>query len=448
MAKKSWGKILVGTRLEKMVTDDFFVTWTSLITGGLRPGDQYAIARGQVAHRAANQLARELLKTDCDALFFVDSDADFNPEFLSQFRDFEPGWEYDVLQAFYVRRGWPPEAVWLKKDSEGVLKKCVILGDETEETAIAGLHATLIRREVFEALHDANNKHHDWFYYPKHTLSTEDAAFSEDAIKAGFKVGATSHVKANHITSLILGWDAYQEYLYTSGFTKRIDRYNELMQFMTQFTDLSDDAIANKSAKGCNNVNIAWAGAAPENAVQVRQFYGAEDNGYIYDLFSWNTSLAYIRLTEPLREFTGENVLIIGSGLGSEAALLASKNTVDAFELPGILKKFSIFRLGDKVRFLNGDRFEQAGGFRFDQYSLIVAIDTIEHIHPDEIETFLETIASKLQPGGAFYCHANFGEQDKYPMHYNHQAAFEAWIERHGLVQETQLIWRKPRSGE
>lgn len=443
---KPWGKILVGTRLEKVVLDEFFSVWTSLLMGGLRKGDKYAIAKGMTAHKAANSLAASLLKSDCDSLFFLDSDADIDRDFLSRFRDYEPGWKYDIFQAFYLRRQWPPDAVWLTRDSEGILRRVLVLDEATEDISLAGLHATLIRREVFEKLlpKGVDPEKHDWFYYPRHTRETEDAPFSADALKAGFRIGATSVEKAGHITQLTIGWETYQEYLLTSGTWTRISRYNDLMQHMIDFTGLSEDKIANLAAAGSKNVREAWEDYKPKGSQATRDFYGVSHNGYLFDLFNWNTSMDYIKMTEPLAQMKGETVLVVGAGLGGEAALLMDANEVEIYELPGVLKEFSQKRLGDKVKFLDGESITSAFADTKRSYSLIVAIDVIEHVHPDEIQEFLETIDSILQPGGALYCHCDFGRQDIYPMHFDHSEVFSAWAAKAGLVKENNLVWRKP----
>lgn len=441
-----WGKMLVGVRLEKTISDEFFDVWTRLLSGGLRDGDRWFISRGKTAHRAANAAARELLKSDCDTLFFLDSDADIDPDFLHRFRDFEPGWEYDALQAFYTRRGWPPEAIWFQRDSQGVLKKCYVLDEVTEPVALVGLHACLIRRSVFEKLLGDNQpQEHDWFFYPRHTQITEDAAFSDEAIHAGFKIGATTAVKAGHISQVTVGWETYQDYLHASGQIERIERYGELMPLLMQFTGCAEDEIANRAAAGAANVTQAW-GQAEKTADEARAFYGLDDNGYLYDLFHWNSSLFFIQLTRPLKTYMAENALVIGGGLGTEAALLSEHNIVTVFELPGVLRRFLQLRFNgnNKVRVLGADRLENLSEAHTGAYSLVTAIDVIEHVHPDELDGFLKTIDRLLAPGGVLYAHVNFGQQDIYPMHYNHAQAYSAFLDRRGFIRETAMTWRKP----
>ena len=80
--KRDWGRVVVGTRLEKMVENQFVFAWSHLITKGLRAGDAFLMAKDRPAHQAANELVRSLLKSDYDSICFIDSDWDGGPGFL------------------------------------------------------------------------------------------------------------------------------------------------------------------------------------------------------------------------------------------------------------------------------------------------------------------------------------------------------------------------------
>lgn len=210
-----WGSIALGTRLEKMVDNRFFVVWSELIAKGLRPGDGFLIAADLPAHKASNELVRRFLKTHCDTLCMIDSDADVGASFLHEFRDFEAGWQFDVLQAFYTRRGWPPKPIWMRNaDEAGAMVVPVVTDECTEEVAAIGTHAALIRRRVLEGMAAGKDPAaFEWFFYPPHTKTSEDIAFSVAARKAGYMLGATTAVKAGHISRVTTGWQTYQDYV-------------------------------------------------------------------------------------------------------------------------------------------------------------------------------------------------------------------------------------------
>lgn len=454
---KDWGRILVSTRLEKQISPRFFQAWSLLIRNGLRPGDGFYSVGGMVAHKAQNDVVRHFLQTECDTLLTLDSDADVAQEFVEQFRSYEPGFAYDILQAFYPRRGWPPRAIWMKRNAVGEMTEHIVIDpDLIEDVDVCGTHACLFRREVFERLlGDADPATYEWFYYPRHKPDSEDAAFSHDAKAAGFRLGATSAIRAGHITEVVTTWDTYQDYLHVTGSMAGAQRFDELSRMVADFTGEPVETVVAKAAMGGENVKRAWQEAielAPDGAgIEViptaeaeRAFYGSANNGYLYDLIGWNSTPLYERILAPLRGVSGQKVLVIGTGLGTEADVMADANPVTCFELPGVLRDFAMERLGNRVAWMNGDTLRGAiEHCRHNYYDLIVAIDTLEHVHPYEISDVLGAISWALAPNGHLYAHNNWGDQELYPMHRDYGDAFDAWCERVGLVQEGEFLWRR-----
>jgi hypothetical protein len=216
---KDWGRIVVGTRLEKTVPDDFMLVWSELISFALRPGDGWMIATKKTAHQAANTLVRRFLKeTESETLMLIDSDCEIGKDFIESFRSYEPGWEFDVLQAFYVTRGWPPLPVWFDQAPDGRTRRIFVTElDHTAEVILCGNHCTLFRREIFikqmEAQPEIPLEKFDFFWYPRHNPNGEDTAFSVEARKLGFRLGATTHVTAGHISQINTGWKTHLEWL-------------------------------------------------------------------------------------------------------------------------------------------------------------------------------------------------------------------------------------------
>lgn len=435
-----WGRICVGTRLEKQVDADFVTVWSYLISKGLRRGDSFLIAKKYVAHVAANVLVRNFLRTEADTLLMLDSDADIGPNFLSEFRDYEPGWEYDILQAWYPRRGWPPEAIWFKQTSYGDFFQRAIFGEDlTEAVPVIGTHAVLIRRSVFEGLLGKDDPaSHDWFFYPRGQKSSEDGAFSREAVAAGFRLGATTHVKAGHIQTLTVDWSTYQEYMQLSGSANLNRQYNELLALVANFTGEKVDTVQAKVLRGRQNVNENWKHCV--SGAEARAQYGAGDNGYLYDLIRWNFAPLYKSIVDPLKGIDGKRVLVVGPGIGGEIERLVGRsNQVDVYELPGTLRRFCQGRFDSTVNWLPGNSLLESN---LNEYDLVVMVDVVEHIHPDEFNQTMDCLADTIGPGGAFYIHAPFW-QDKYPNEYDHSLAFRAWTERWGLKPEGDYLWRK-----
>jgi hypothetical protein len=440
--EKSWGKIMVGVRLEKEVEAEFFRTWSLLLTYGLRDGDNWECTEGMPAHIAANTLIRRLLKSDCQSIFLIDSDCQIEKDTLHKLRDYELTREYDGIQVFYTRRGWPPEAIWFQRDGEGKLHRCEVLGETTEEVALIGTHCCLLRREIFEKmLGDEDPEKFDWFYYPRGHQMTEDAAFSFEAIDLGFKLGATTYVKAHHIGHVAIGWEAYQDYLRTSGQLQALQQYQSTIEQIGAFLGLTLDEAATRAANS-KSVSAKWLESNPKTPEQIRKFYGSEDSGYFWDLARWNFTKDFAMILDDLTQFRDQDVLVIGPGLGTEAELLTKYNRVSVFEIPGALKSFCQYRLGKRVQFLSGYTLPEAVDLG-PKFSLVVAVDVIEHVPSEEISEFLESISKVLTPGGILFCHNNFGDQDTYPMHFDHSQVFSEWAQKEHLTQSSPFIWSK-----
>ena len=208
-----WGKVFIASRREKHTMSEFTEHFDLMLATGIRRGDSYSICSGRPAHWSANELVERFLQSACDSILFVDSDAQIDGSTLSQLRDLEEGWEYDILSAFYVRRGWPPEAIWMQRMPDGNYRNVAVLQEVTMPVDAVGLHFCLIRRKVFETLPGP-----DWFYYPRRTQAdehrkSEDVAFCEDAIAAGFKIGSTSVVKTGHYSTIPTGYESHHEWL-------------------------------------------------------------------------------------------------------------------------------------------------------------------------------------------------------------------------------------------
>jgi hypothetical protein len=363
---------------------------------------------------------------------------------LERFRTLKEGYEYDILQAFYNRRGWPPEAIWYKESAwSGMALQCIVPNEGTEEVGYVGLHATLARREVFEKLLGKNDPEtFAWFWYPREKVQGEDMAWSDEARKAGFRMGATTLTPIGHIGEIVTDRDTHLEWLRMSGITKRIERMNELVSLVSTFTGEPQTLVMTLALQGNEIVKTAWNQVKPKTAMETRKFYGHKKSGYLYDLVGWNSTPFYEEITKGLHDVHGQKALVVGGGIGGEAAILAKdSNQVDVFELEGVLKEFLQFRLGEQIHVLDGDRLSTA--IRGNpNYDLAVAVDVIEHIHPEEWEDAMGTLARAIRAGGILYAHNNF-EQEGFPQHYDHADRFEGWCERYGFKQESNYVWRK-----
>ena len=220
-----------------------------------------------------------------------------------------------------------------EKNVLGVMTDVWVYDDDgISDVDVVGTHACLFRRDMLlKMLGDNDPKEYEWFYYPRNREMSEDVAFSLDAKEMGFKLGATTHVKTGHLASLNVTWDSYHDYLHASGKATLIQRYQNLASEIAGFTGEDPDLVVAKSIEASRNVKEPWLEKMPKTADEVRAFYGASDNGYLYELLHWNCQPLYQRIIDPLAEHKKKKVLVIGSGLGVEAELLAQANGVCVF---------------------------------------------------------------------------------------------------------------------
>ena len=280
---------------------------------------------------------------------------------------------------------------------------------------------------------------------------SDEAQLAHEARELGFLLGGTTDIRIGHITRKSVGWDDYQQMLQETDAHARADYYLELSQMVADFTGEPVETVRAKALVGNENVKTAWERTNPQNAIETRAFYGNPDNGYLYDLLHWNWDAFYWRIIRPLKQYHDKRVLVIGAGLGTEAEFLKAGNTVHIFELPGILRNFCNWRFGkdEAVYIFDRPNLGSLWAWHYDaDYDLIVCIDTLEHIHPDEIQDALHTIDKLLAPGGIFYCHNNWKDRALYPMHFDHSAVFEQWLTDNGMERIGNYEYRKPEMSQ
>jgi hypothetical protein len=220
-ASNDWGTIAAATRLNH-VEPGFVVSWTMLVGGGLRQGDNVIKpAYGLPAHKAANQIARNFLQSDNDTLLMIDDDMVFEQDAVERLRSNEANWPYDIVMAFCTTRGIPPQPVilqdmatqpdWPKKLSGERFKRVYDFDDgEVIPVGTTGLAFTLIRRGVFEAMLDSEaGLEYNYFFKYGQGVETEDIPFCREARRLGFGLAIDTSVKIGHIGRMVLGYEQF-----------------------------------------------------------------------------------------------------------------------------------------------------------------------------------------------------------------------------------------------
>lgn len=219
-----WGRVAAGVRIAKHPEYNFFVSWTELLTGGMRSGDKILMPVGWMpAHWASNAIVRDFMRTDHDSLLLVDDDMVFGQNTLSIMRDNKDNWDYDIVFGFCTHRQWPPKPVVMveREEQPGLPMSLygrsydiihgVSSGDIVEVDAV-GLAFTLIKRHVLEQMTgEYGPMYTDYFSYGG-GFESDDIPFCMRAREMGFRMAVDTNVKIGHIGQSIFGWDDYQKW--------------------------------------------------------------------------------------------------------------------------------------------------------------------------------------------------------------------------------------------
>jgi len=461
---QGWGRVFVARRYEPMCSSRSAESFVGLCEFGLRTGDRRDYEYGKAMHKSANALTRKFLESNCDSICFVDSDALFGTDALEELRTDPEGWDFDVLQAFTVKRGWPPEPMFLtlqpdQPQSDERLRGLHLVtnlpldSDHIYPVDAVSLHFTLVRRAVFEKLLKPEGARYTyWFEYKED--NGEDITFSANARSVGAHLGMTTRLKIGHDSMIPTGRDTMVDF-YDRQFAiaageppSSLDRFrpyfeaqHKLAELVAEFTGEDAELVYQKSCTGVLPVADKWKVDAPQTPDEVRAFYGSTPQ-YLYDLVKWNSTPTYQRLLNYLAHVSGARVLEFGGGIGTLAEYLAVRgNAVDYYDVPGVLLDFAAWRFAR----LPGNAPRIVARWEIGKYDWVTAIDVLEHLHPDEFEQTCNGLAWALKPGGRLFAHNNWSQENgMFPFHFDHAAAWAEFLERHKFEQLDDLTWQKP----
>lgn len=209
-----FGRIAVGCRLNKHPEPAFFAAWTGLIVEALRDGDVVlAPSAYSPAHWAADFLARQFLKSECDTLLMIDDDMEFPTDALERLRANEASFGYDIVFALCTTRELPPVPVLLRLAEEQPGNGCEKFDRITRfhlgrviPVDTVGLAFTLIRRRVFERMLAPGGIDETYFFNYGYGRETDDTPFCRRARQLGFTLAVDTAVHIDHIAAISLGW--------------------------------------------------------------------------------------------------------------------------------------------------------------------------------------------------------------------------------------------------
>jgi SAM-dependent methyltransferase len=218
-------------------------------------------------------------------------------------------------------------------------------------------------------------------------------------------------------------------------------------EWLSDFLDIPFPAAQEKLRSG--NAHIAgdyWIGkfgGKEPTAKQVTAFYKDPYVGQLYliELLHWNMTRVFHDIKTMFIGYRNMNVLEIGSGIGSLAIQLSvQKNKVTASEINDTLREFAVYRtnkvkeeIGNEMGAISyiSDEWAQEPE---NTYDAVFSVDTFEHLSEEQLKKMLKDIARVIKPGGNLAYHANFKQQDLYPMHFDHSEMWDSWLIEAGFI--------------
>jgi 2-polyprenyl-3-methyl-5-hydroxy-6-metoxy-1,4-benzoquinol methylase len=226
-----------------------------------------------------------------------------------------------------------------------------------------------------------------------------------------------------------------------SGYTKK-----EAAELVAEFYGITEEAALAKIEKGnASMVGDYWVSKFRDKEPtleEIEEFYKDQYTGdlYLIELLHWNFNRTFYNLKSLFTGLRNQTVLEIGSGIGSLAIQLAVQGCdVVAVEPNKVLSDFSKLRvkkLEEQIATELG-QIEFVEGFIVDDeeiYDTVVSTDTFEHLPETVIPDLLKDIAKSLKSGGSLIYHANFKQQDLYPMHFDHSEKWDSWLIEAGFT--------------
>ena len=217
--------------------------------------------------------------------------------------------------------------------------------------------------------------------------------------------------------------------------------------WLSEFLDIPKPLAQNKIEQG--NAHMAgdyWLskfGKREPGDQEVDEFYKDPYVGQLYliELIHWNQTQVFSNIKRLFMGLRNMKVLEIGSGIGSLAIQLAvQKCDVTAAEINDTLLEFAKYRekqikkeITTEIRpihFVKNKWLNEPDN----TYDAVVSVDTFEHLKPEQVKKMLRDIARVIKPGGNLIYHTNFGQQELYPMHFDHSEMWDTWLIEAGFI--------------
>lgn len=467
------GKVYVGIPRERVYIPAFVDNRDAILARmhhkGL--GSSYYQAEGHRVDRNRDRIVHEFLadKGNPEWLMQIDTDMEHPETIVERLLR----WKVPIVGGLYFHRGrthdpfafrraddhedeygrmcptWAPmrDEVYDFLISMGVpLRDGAVVVDGVDDKALVecdaiATGAMMIHRSVLESMKPP------WFEYPEGGIS-EDLWFCLKAKELGYPIYCDFSTICGHYHWVPMGQTQFRMNYENRGINVTAYTKRTAAKWWSEFFKVPEEQAIKAIEKGsAAEVGKIWNkkfGNRTPTVEEERKFYKSKLVGkaYTMELLHWNYLPGFNTLRQMLTHIRKSQVLEIGSGIGSVALqLLVQGNDVIAVEVNQTLREFTAMRykqLADNIETEMGaleitdERWTEI--MPDESVDVVVSFDTFEHLSLSDLTHIMENVSRVLVPGGHLIYHANWYQQDIYPMHHNFSDEWENILAENKLV--------------
>ncbi len=360
-----------------------------------------------------NNIVITAKKTNCDYLFFIDSDIIIRQGQLERLLSHNK----NAITGVYYHKISPYSPLPRKKVAHGLYTPVEMDGEDLIEIDGVGMGCFLAKMDIFDHVP------YPWFefkYYQKdgkwYQLS-EDLYFCQKLQDIGIKIYCDPLVQCAHVGTSI---DEDMSYKYKEFRVDYLKESDMTALELSEFTGIPLDEVHYKWKIATELVAKEYKEFIKHNR-DPKDFYKINKN-YIFDLTGWHLTdrrifdIELIKLIKEKYPFA-KKILDFGSGCGQNSIYLARAGYhVTMTDYEGYTSQFARFRShkrGLDIKFYDIEKLIS------DKFDIIIAFDIIEHIPDNEFEKTMELLKSLRNDRGKILTTISFGTQNgAHPMHY------------------------------
>ena len=304
------------------------------------------------------------------------------------------------------------------------------------EVDAVGTGCMLIHRSVLEQMEPP------WFEYRDGSQS-EDLEFCDRVISdLNIPVHVDMTTVSGHYSQVPLGQAQFRAIHEGRGYSLSSYTKDQAAIWLSSWLTISND-FAHSMIEGADELAELWH----NHSGGARDFYTRPDVGanYVINLLRWNASQTFNQIRRNLISWRRKRVLEFGGGIGTIAVQMAIQNNkVTMVEINPKLRDFTRLRWEQtKSKIVSGvgslsirEEISRGSEGCFD---LVIAVDVFEHLDYDHLSRVLTELSSSLKVGGKLFFHNNFGQQDIYPMHFDHTSKWGLLLKASNFFQLSDL---------